>query len=513
VSSAFYVNGGITATTPSKQYANFHGWYDAATNTRYYVGGYNAGTSNYLGLVSSDGNGVTTAVTGDINRPAIDYVTYTNSTQTSTHGYLVYGIGRSGGTTPYSTIYSFEFSTKTWKLIIPSNQGPAPGRYSQCVHGNSIYMFGHYTGTTINSSFWEYNIITNSFTDLTSLITPSLLANSIFPNNLPVMASDGTSIHIFGGSKYTEGTTAYITDTDTHWIFTPGGVAHGSVQPVASTTIPGTSCNKSFYISSTNSVVVIPHTGVSQYYNTLSDTWMSGQTPLVHTRFNTHPYNDVTFDTTRNQFFAYNGGTVYVFNSSDIVNPLYTFTVPSTTTGYTLTVNGNFLYLFSSTAVDQGYIRYDISTGTGVLDTNYTAVSYPVRAGWNISPVFESVGTKIYSFAGGDGISDTNDLHVLDTVTNTWRTVPVLSKPPTGSYSQMVHLNGVLYVVGKITNGALTGSNEFWKFDIASETWTNLSGLITSQSGVILTACITTDGQNVYLGLGDTSTSFFKYIP
>jgi len=512
-STAFFVSGGITAATPSKQYASFHGWYDAATNTRYYVGGINAGTSNYLGLVTSDSNGVTAAVTGDVNRPNIDWVAFGNATQTATHGYLVYGVGFSGGTTPYSTIYSFEFSTKIWKLIIPANQGPAAGLYSECVHGNSIYMFGLYTGV-ITSSFWEYNIVTNSFTDLTSLITPSLLANAKFPNHMPIMASDGTSIHFFGGPKFTEGTSTSITPaTDAHWIFTPGGVAHGSAQPVTPTTIAGTVWNKAFYLSTTNSVVVVPNTGVSQYYDITNDSWMSGQTPLVPTRFNTHPYNDMTFDAALGQFFGYNGGNVYAFSSSDLINPLYSFAVPTTTVGYSLVVNGNYVYLFYSTVADQGYMRYNISSGTVVLDTAYTAVSYPVRSSWSVTPVFVSVGTNIYSFAGHNGVTDTNDMTVLDTVTNTWRTVPVLSKPPIGSYSQMVHLNGVLYITGLRTNGTSSGTSEFWKFDIAAETWTNLSGLITSNSGVLLTACLASDGQNVYLGLGTNSTSFFKYIP
>lgn len=245
-----------------------------------------------------------------------------------------------------------------------------------------------------------------------------------------------------------------------------------------------------------------------QRYNCQSLTWSSALSSSPGVR--SGPAME-----TLNGLIYMHGGAI---SATTMTNELWVYT-PSTNTWTksTSTPPGSPRYYHGHAALG-GKIYY--FGGTGASSTQYNGIySYdPATNGWAILATMDLVkhgmGTAaseslIYTFGGLNGATVQANLHVYDPVANTYTKItPVsTSNPSARVYPSLIYYQGSLYMFGGLTSSSGGQVNDFWRYDIAANTWTQitLTGSVPSVRGVSGTA-IWRNQLHVIGGLGPSTT-------
>jgi len=109
--------------------------------------------------------------------------------------YLVTFGGWSGTETQwYNDTSRFNFRTKEWQLIQPTTPPPsARTSHVAVVHGNSMFVFGGYSGDRYLNDLWELNLETNTWTELTTC------GSRPEPRSRCCAAVYGNTMYVLGG--------------------------------------------------------------------------------------------------------------------------------------------------------------------------------------------------------------------------------------------------------------------------------------------------------------------------
>ncbi len=179
--------------------------------------------------------------------------------------------------------------------------------------------------------------------------------------------------------------------------------------------------------------------------------------------------------------------------SLDRVDPIATADGSVTQTA-SLTPTSQYLFAFRG-ASRTDFWRYDITANSW---TARAATPGTVSKGGALV----TNGTYIYALRGG-----TADFWRYDPAANSW-SVMASTPAAVSSGAALVHINGSIYAFQG-------GTSTFWKYTIATNTWSVLASTPAStppaSSPVTWGGALTTDGTNIYALKGNVSTAFWKY--
>lgn len=175
-------------------------------------------------------------------------------------------------------------------------------------------------------------------------------------------------------------------------------------------------------------------------------------------------------------------------------------------------INGK-VYLFGGeniprTPIDSNVFALDVSNlgnGWNKVDVrNKDAVSIPCA---RLAHAQAAAGNDLYIYGGRLGV-DMNDIalpdmYVFNTETLEWKGPIVFAtsdSPEPRSFHKMISVNNKLYLFGGC--GADGRLNDFWEYEIASNTWTKLpsSPLICGRGGPSMTA--SSDNKRIFIATG-----------
>ncbi|QOI71400.1 putative kelch-like protein [Erwinia phage pEa_SNUABM_12] len=115
---------------------------------------------------------------------------------------------------------------------------------------------------------------------------------------------------------------------------------------------------------------------------------------------------------------------------------------------------------------------------------------------------------KIYIFGGYTG-TILKTMQVYDPSDNTFTN---LTATPNGRYSTTLsYYNGFIYMYSGNRNVAGDNNNDFWKYEISTDTWTSLSTTGYGNGGSDAYLC--TAGDYLYVVSGDGSNQLYRYNP
>ena len=480
-------------------------WYN--NNRIYLYSGGTGGDTSISNLLRIDL--ATSAVTSIAmtNGPALNLRAATNSVFDSSSAYVFSGFTMlATGLTAanHAGFFKFDFATETWTQIIASGE-PAPSDYTGAMIGTDIYyMKVNQAAPFVPSTtglFYKFDTLTNTWSDLSTLLTAQLMGNVKFPNvRIEYISSDGTNIHIWTG--YHTSVTTPNANTY-HWVYRPA-IGYSSVAayttpaPVAYTT--GNDPVTGSYFDGTN-IGLVSATGLVKTYNPISDTWGTG----VSLGSFPNSYNEVAGITyiTHNKTGVVTGELIQnVYDPNTHHHFVFTDTtgvVRNVSTG----IYAQFLAIGSTvwnfnptntTTPTLSFLDLDSVSPTTMLVTGIP-VSGPLTTSASLAA---TVGTDIYIWTNTVG---SQSMHKFDTLTNTYTTFLAPPAYPTDVvYNHILALGTSIFMVGLIPNV----SPIFFEYDTLNNTYTDRSGDFynhgTMAGGIsAANTILATDGVSLYL--------------
>jgi hypothetical protein len=127
-----------------------------------------------------------------------------------TNNHQMYLFGGRDGSTYYSSLYTYSYSTNTWALISPAGGLTPPGRYrTNFAYDSTNNIFLLYSGqnaTTVFGDTWVYDPVANTWTQLNPAVSPVVQSAADFSrlsydsdHNVFVLAHKGSGAY-FGGA-------------------------------------------------------------------------------------------------------------------------------------------------------------------------------------------------------------------------------------------------------------------------------------------------------------------------
>ena len=200
--------------------------------------------------------------------------------------------------------------------------------------------------------------------------------------------------------------------------------------------------------------------------------------------------------------------------------PVSNLIIPRSSHGVSLL--GNKFLVFGGehearTPIDSEINILDLEADTKTWETirNYTGAAPVPRVG-HAQAVVREPSERLYIFGGRLGVSNhenlLDDLHYFDFSSNSWNEVRSEGGPSGRSYHQMVGIGATLYVFGGCP--CKGRSNEIYKFDIPTSTWTKLSSNegLTGRGGAVFER--SKDGESLFViagFIGKEMNDIWKY--
>jgi len=344
------------------------------------------------------------------------------------------------------------------------------------------------------------------------MITQTLLADTTFAKVAMGVASDGTTIDIFGGAPATTSTGSQYMNT--HWQYRPavgysGVASRTSVAPTAINTIPNVGGTTPTVYHSGGKIYLTHYLTITtgRTYNISTDTWSIGGASTVKNPFSNTLCSIYESDT----HFSYAtaiGGTSYSIVIESKLDGVSTISVGGLIlNSATIALVGGSAYYLNAGYATAGKIGKVVAAATTKTSVQPTFIT-PTNANPLASYMSLTCSTATTFFLWNNTIGS-QTLSEYDTVTNTWTTFPpFVTTPSDVVYSSMLHLNGFIYMVSDTTD-------ELWQYDIAQNAWFNLSGAFLSTGILPLRrATLTTDGTDIFIVPAETANkTWFRYIP
>lgn len=407
--------------------------------------------------------------------------------------------------------WKYSTATDTWTTLAPLPKGAYFGADMEFAGGYIYTLFGGY-----QTSFARYSIANNSWELLANV--PDLVHSG------GSLTSDGTNIYVMRGNntqdfyKYTVSSNSWTPLTGLpaavsrgadlvrvgNYLYTPRGnntTTFYRYDLTANTwstlsNAPAT-FNEDFDISTNGtSIFVTRQTGTTSFYayNIASNTWSTLTTLPGAAR-----YAGAVYNSSDGVVYVFQGNGQYNFWKYDIASNAFAGPedAPVTlTTGSDLVYHSGYMYTLRGSNTTTFY-RYNLATGAWEARANapqpFTDDTKGVVA-----------GSYIYFFRG----NNTSNFYRYDVVANTWSSM--------ANAPALVRFGGALAYPGSgdylyATRGATTRAT--WRYSISGDSWDD-AAMVDLPTGAESSygSRMASDGTDIYYLAGTGISRWFKYV-
>lgn len=443
-------------------------------------------------------------------------------------GDTLWAFGGVDGTQKYNDLWSFSLVTYIWSSHNPTTKPSAREGASLVVNdaGNTLVLFGGKAGSTYNNDVWNYDITAGTWTQQTPASSPSARSDhsavrvsggflvyggevgaSSFVGDLwrytfatstwtqltttgtaPTARGGQATVSVAGGVVVFGGSLPYGFASDL-WRFAPGVTASQSAAGYLAGRYQAAAAQRD-----TNNVYIFGGVeNTTTYLNDLvSYSVVTGQFTSITTTKHVTPRAQTAIASVSSGIFLFGGidgttvyGDVWLYQTAagNWDQRTIAGVAPVARYGHTVVQETtNAVLLFGGITSDGTYLndawRYTVSTGVW----SELSITSPSPAGRrNHVAVKVAAGLLVFGgmVDGDNGASPSNDLWLLNTATLTWTEI-VAESSPTARYGHVaVTVPGGVLVYGG-ADGSDSALNDAWRYDLANELWTQITGLSTT---------------------------------